>query len=239
MKAKSKPGRPRHLVVAGIMFLSILTFSAPTQAVSLYYDFSQGMGTEFSFYNPSGQFDLDDTAGELRLTKPDGSTDDSLKLAKVVSDFLIGGNFDISVDYRLSFPLNNGDQLEFELYGNNFIFFNVRSNESWLGGEQYHTFLGPRNIQPIPAIPTTDNKGNLRFVRESNIISAYFKSYNSEEYMLIYSEIFDDIYVRFAMVIKNQPFNASSLDASFYNLRIEADSVLYYPNEVKSNGKQR
>jgi len=239
MKAKSKPDRARHFVILGILFLSILIFSAPTQAVSLYYDFSQGMGTEFSFYNPSGQFNLDDTAGELRLTKPDGNTDDSLRLAKVVSDFLIGGNFDISVDYRLSLPLSDGDQLEFELYGNNFIFFNVRSNESWLGGEQYHTFLGPRNIQPIPAIPTTDNKGSLRFVRESNIISAYFKYPNSEEYILIYSEIFDDIYVRLAMVIKNQPYNTSSLDASFYNLRIEADSVLYYPNEVKSNGKQR
>ncbi len=239
MKAKSKQDRSRHLVIPGILFLSILTFSAPTQAMSLYYDFSQGMGTEFSFYNPSGQFDLDDTAGELRLTKPDGNPDDSMRLAKVVSDFLIGGNFDISVDYSLSLPLNNGDQLEFELYGNNFIFFNVRSNESWLGGEQYHTSLGPRNIQPIPAIPTTDNKGTLRFVRELDIISAYFKSPNSEEYILIYSETFDDIYVRFAMVIKSQPFNTSSLDSSFYNLRIEADSVLYYSNELKSNEKQR
>jgi hypothetical protein len=233
MSAKFKPDRWRHLAISGILVFGVLSFAVPTRAVTLYYDFSQGMGTEFAFYNPGGQFILDDTTGELRLTKPDGSSHDSLKLAKVVSDFLVGGNFDMSVDYKLSLPLDNGDQLEFELYGNNFIFFNVRSNESWLGGEQYHTFMGPMNIQPVPAIPTSDRKGTLRFVRESNIISAYFKSPDSEEYTLIYSEIFDDIYVRFAMVVKNQPFNVSPMDVSFYNMRIEADSILYYPNEAK------
>jgi hypothetical protein len=217
-----------------LLLFAVITLAAPSEAVTLNYDFSQGMGTEFYFYNPTSQFALDETGEELRMTKAADGTDESLKLAKVVSHFLIGGNFDVSIDYRLNLPLNDGDQLGFQLYGQNFIFFNVRSNESWLGGDQYHTFLGPRNIQPIPAFPTTDKEGTLRFVRESNIISAYFKSPDSEEYTLIYSEVFDNIYVRFAMVLQNQPFSTSSLNVSFHNLRVEADSVLFRPIEPKS-----
>ena len=234
MTRKLKSERWGRLVIPGILFFSIISFTITPQAATLYYDFSGGIGTEFSFFNPSQQFTLDDTGGDLRLTRPDVSSGEFLKLAKVVSDFLIGGDFDISVDYQLHNPLNDGDQLELELYGQNFIFFIVRSNESWLGGEQYHAFLGPRNVQPVPAITTIDNRGTLRFVREADLISAYFRSPDSEEYTLIYSEIFDDIYVRFAMVLKNQPFTISSSDASFDNLKIEADSVLYYPVESKS-----
>jgi hypothetical protein len=228
--------RPKHgpyLFVLGtipcLLLFAIVIMAAPSQAVTLNFDFSQGMGTEFYFYNPTSQFALDETGEELRMTKAADGTDESLKLAKVVSQFLIGGNFDVSIDYKLNLPLNDGGQLGFQLYGHNFIFFSVRSNESWLGGDQYHTFLGPRNIQPIPAFPTTDRGGTLRFVRESNIISAYFKSPDSEEYTLIYSEIFDNIYVRFAMVLQNQPSSTSPLNASFRNLRVEADSVLFHP----------
>ncbi len=211
----------------------VLTTATPSLAVTLNFDFSQGLGTEFSFYNPTSQFSVDETGEELRMTRDADGSDESLKLAKIVSNFLIGGNFDISVDYTLNLPLNDGGQLGFQLYGQNFIFFNVRSNESWLGGDQYHTLLGPRDVQPIPGISTADREGTLRFVRESDIISAYFKSPNSDEYTLIYSEVFDNIYVRFAMVLQNQPSRTSSLDASFHDLRLEADSVLFLPVESK------
>jgi hypothetical protein len=219
------------LAIAGMLLFFTLTLPIPSTADTLDFDFSSGMSSEFSFYNPGGNFALDDTHGKLRLTKLDGVSDDSLKLAKVVSNFLIGGNFDIRVDYRFYRSLNSGDQLEFQLYGHNFIFFSVRSNESGLGGDQYHTFLGPRNLQPIPAIATTDRRGALRFVREGDIISAYFKSPGSEDYTLIYSEVFDDVYVRFAMALKSQPFNPWPLDAAFDNLKVEADSLLYYPTD--------
>ncbi len=220
-----------------LLLLTILATATPSRAVTLNFDFSQGLGTEFAFYNPTSQFSLDETGEELRMTKEADGSDESLKLAKIVSNFLIGGNFDISVDYTLNLPLNDGDQLGFQLYGQNFIFFNVRSNESWLGGDQYHTLLGPRNVQPIPAFSTTDREGTLRFVRDSDIIRAYFKSPNSEEYTLIYSETFDNIYVRFAMVLQNQPSSISSLDASFHDLKIEADSVLFLPveSELQAN----
>jgi hypothetical protein len=232
MKAKRIMDLWMLLVIAGMLFWGSITFPVASAAETLAFDFSLGMGADFSFYNPGGNFVLDDTRGKLRMTKLDGGADDSLKLAKVVSNFLIGGNFEISIDYGLYYPLNDGDQLEFQLYGLNFIFFNVRSNESWLGGDQYHTFLGPRNLQPIPAIATTDKKGTLRFVREADIISAYFKSPGSEDYTLVYSEVFDDVYVKFAMALKSKPFNPSPLAVAFDNLRIDADSLLYYPTQL-------
>jgi hypothetical protein len=222
------------LAFAGTLFLGALTLAAPSAAETLHFDFSSGMGSEFFFYNPTGVFALDDTHGKLRLIKLTGGSDDSLKLAKVVSNVLIGGNFDIRVDYRLYRSLDSGDQLEFQLYGHNFIFFNVRSNESSLGGDQYHTFLGPRNLQPIPAIATSDTRGTLRFVREADIINAYFKSPGAEDFTLIYSEVFDDVYVRFAMALKSQPFNPSPLDAAFDNLSIEADTLLHYPPDARA-----
>ena len=212
------------MLLFGILFIGIVLFPTSSQAETIFFDFSDGLGSCFSFYNPTGLFTLDDTSGELRLVKPEDTMKDIIKSGKICSNFLIGGDFDISVDYKLNIPLQDGDQLEFHLCSKNFSYFIVRSNESWLGGDNYHVWFND-HAEPIPAITTTDTSGTLRFVRIGDEISAYFMSEGSSEYTRIHSQVFDSGYVRIRMVLQNQPHSHSALDASFDNLRIEADQI--------------
>jgi ligand-binding sensor domain-containing protein len=190
----------------------------------LFFDFASGTDGMFSFQNPCGLFALDDTAGELRLSKPEDTlVGDDVKAAYVLSNFSLAGDFDASVAYRLNTPLTNGQQLEFQMGGSSSL-CNVRSNEEWLGGNNYHVYVGGE-VQPIPAIATTDLTGTLRITRTGSQVTAYFKTQAASEYTLIHSEVLGRGYVDLAMCLQNQPHSSAALDASFDNLSVQADSI--------------
>ena len=214
----------KGLCLFGIFFIGIMLFPAPSQAETHSFDFSDGLGSCCSFHNPTGLFTLNDTSGELRLVKSEDTVEGIIKSGKICSNSLIGGDFDISVHYKLNIPLQNGDQLQFHLYSKNFSYDIVRSNEGGFSGDNYHVWFNG-HAEPIHAITTTDTSGTLRFVRIGNEVSAYFMSEGASEYTRIDSQVFDPASVRICMVLQNQPHSHSALDASFDYLRIEADQI--------------
>jgi hypothetical protein len=197
-----------------------ITENDDEDGTTITYDFINGIGNDFMFDNPTGLFLLNDSEGNMRITKQSDTIEGVLKSGMVYSKFSIKGDFKISVDYNLNSPLNNGDQLQFHLYSQNFIYFLVRSNEEFLGGNNYHVFFRYDNIVPNPGISTNDISGTFRFVRKGSTIDAYFKSKEKTEYSLVDSHKFDTCEVSVGMVLQNQPFSHSTLDASFDNLRI-------------------
>jgi hypothetical protein len=224
MKAAGK------VLVLGMAFLLTCLASPSAAAVSKFYDFAHGMGSDFTFDNPTGLFTLDDTQGELRLSKPADTYSDVLKLARIRSRFILYGNFDVKVGYKQYLVLPEGGQQEFQLYGKNgFTYFISRSNESWIGGQNYHVWIG--SVAPIPAFTTSDIGGILRFVRQGNEIRAYFKSPGAADYTLIYSYSTTSRWVRLGMVLQNQPASHAALDAAYDNLDIQADAIVF-PGQV-------
>lgn len=220
----------RAMAVFGMFLLLTCLTSPSAEAVSRFYDFAHGMGSDFTFDNPTSLFALDDTHGELRLSKPADTYSDVLKLARIRSRFILLGNFDIKVDYKHNLVLPEGGQQESQLYGkNNFTYFIVRCNESWIGGQNYHVWIG--SVAPIPPFATTDTSGKLRFVRQGNQISAYFKSPGASDYTFIYGYATESRYVCLGMVLQSQPTSHAALDAAFDNLDIQADAIVF-PGQV-------
>jgi hypothetical protein len=216
-----------RLLVFGLFFILMLTLPQASQAsVTKFYDFANGMGSDFVFKNPTGLFSLEDSQGELRLSK---STDSLsiFKQGKIQTRFWVAGDFDVQVDYKFYLPLNDGDQQQLNIDSNpNLGFANVRSNESWLGGHNYHIW-SLDSAHPVPGIPTTDTGGTLRITRIGNMVSGYFKSPNAGDFTLIWSNPFNTDPVRFSMTLQNQPNSYSALDGAFDNFKITADSIYY------------
>jgi hypothetical protein len=191
--------------------------------VNILYTFDNGKGADFVFDNTTGLFTLDDTHGELRLAKPADTSSNTLRLGRVRAIFRLIGNFDVSVDYKINQPLNDGDQLEFQLYSKNFNYFISRSNEAWLGGNNYHVFL----LNAKAGVVTEDTHGTLRFVRQEKVITVYFKSPENSEYTFLDSRILDTNSVLLGMVLQSQPNSHAALDASYDNLSISADGRFF------------
>jgi hypothetical protein len=218
------------LVAFGMFLLLACLVPPPAAAASKFYDFAHGMGNDFSFYNPTDLFTLDDTQGELRLSKPADTYSDVLKLARISSRFILLGNFDVKVKYKQYLVLPEGGQQEFQLYGKKgFTYFISRSNESWIGGQNYHVWIG--SVAPIPPFATSDTGGILRFVRQGNDITTYFKSPGAANYTMIYGYSTTSPWVRLGMVLQNQPASHAALDAAYDDLDIQADAIVF-PGQV-------
>jgi hypothetical protein len=219
-----KTGRLFPMFILGLC----MVFLPPSAlaGINILYTFDDGKGPNFIFDNPTGLFTLDDTHRELRLTKPTDTLDPTLRLGRVRSLFKLIGNFDIRVDYKINQPLSDGDQQEFQLYSKTFNYFISRSNEVGLGGNNCHVYYNDNFGQPgvvIPGVTTQDTEGTLRFVRQGNVITAFFKSAGDSQYTVLDSHVLNGDPVSLGMVLQNQPKSHTALDASFDNLSILAD----------------
>ena len=205
----------------GDNYAQIITFfTVQNVEEATIFNFNDGMGDDFFFSDPTGLFSYDDTQGNIQISKPtDTMTEDDVKYAKLYSNFSIEGDFDISVEYKLNTVLQDGDQLEFQVFNASFSFFVVRSNETWIGGNNYHVYSND-NIGPQPGIITDDDHGNMRIVRSGSVITGYAKQFDEAQYEEIYSFTLNDDPVQLALSIQNQPHSHSSLDVEFDNLTI-------------------
>ena len=149
------------------------------------------------------------------------------KQGKIQTRFWIAGDFDVKVDYKFYLPLNDGDQQQLNIDSNPGLgFANVRSNESWLGGHNYHIWA-LSIAHPVPGISTSDISGTLRTTRTGTLVSGYFKSPGAQNFTLIWSYNFNADPVRFSMTLQNQPSSFSALDGAFDNFTITADRIYY------------
>ncbi|MCP3928891.1 MAG: hypothetical protein GY705_07305 [Bacteroidetes bacterium] len=209
------------LIVAVCLFWFSITILNTSHAETIVYDFSGGIGVDFGFSNPDGLFTLDDSGGELRLSKVEDSLPDPghPKRGTVYSNFTVSGDFEISVEYNLNSALGVGDQIEFQIWSNDFAYFISRSNEDFLGGNNYHVFWNDGDISQT-AILTSDTSGTFRFIRKGATIWSYFKSSSSSEYTLIHSKNFGTSDIGIGMTLQNQPHSFTALDGTFDNLII-------------------
>ena len=61
--------KTRQIAVGLLIILMLALPQSSQSSVTRAYDFANGMGTDFVFKNPTGLFTLDDSHGELRLSK--------------------------------------------------------------------------------------------------------------------------------------------------------------------------
>jgi hypothetical protein len=217
--------KTRLLVLATFCLCWVLS-SSPSQAVTLSYDFTSGMGSDFTFENPTGLFSLDDTGGELRLKKAPDSESNYFRPARIQANYLLQGNFEVRVDYRINIPLNDGDQQQLNLgFLDGTGLANVRSNESWLGGNNYHVWV-MNHEEPGGGISTSDISGTLVYIRSGNTISAYFRSPGASADTFLFSETVSVPLIAFTMSLQSQPNSHGSLDGSFDNLYVRADGIV-------------
>jgi hypothetical protein len=213
------------LIVMAFCFC-LLMFSSQSNAVTLFYDFSSGMGSDFTFENSTGLFTLDDSGGELRLTKAADSEPDYFRPARIRANYLLQGDFEVRVDYRIYSPLNDGDQQQLNLgFLDGTGLANVRSNESWLGGNNYHVWV--TNHQE-GGTSTSDDHGTLVYMRSGNTINAYFRSPGALNDTFLTSKTVTVPLIAFTMSLQSQPNSHGALDASFDNLYVRADGIMFF-----------
>ena len=144
----------------------------------------------------------------------------------------MAGDFDVQVDYKFYLPLNDGDQQQLNMDSSpSYSFANVRSNETWLGGNNYHIW-SMNSGHPVPGILTADTSGTLRVSRTGNVVSGYFKSPGAMDFTLIWSYPLTTATVRFSMTLQNQPNSYSALNGAFDNFKITADHIFYLGGAV-------
>jgi hypothetical protein len=206
--------------------ICLLMFSSPSQAVTLSYDFSSGMGSDFTFENLTGLFTLDDSGGELRLSKAADSEPNYFRPARIRANYLLQGDFEVRVGYRINISLNDGDQQQLNLgFLDGTGLANVRSNESWLGGNNYHVWVKDHE-EPTGGISTSDVSGTLVYKRSGNTISAYFRSPGANADTFLTSKTVSVPLIAFTMSLQSQPNSHGALDASFDNLYVRADGIV-------------
>jgi hypothetical protein len=203
-------------------------------AVYNYTDFSTGLGPDFSFYDTQDVFSLTSSASGLQLNKSDG-TGLGMTEAQILWNRMLVGDFTVDINYNLNQPLTDGQQLEWHVMTPmDEFFFLVRSNESWLGGDNYHVWSGTaaESGSAKGTQVTTDNSGILRITRTGSIVHAFYASLDTSIFTELYSESFitGDLYL--GVYLQNQPFTNLSLDATFSNIRIADSSPVPEPSTI-------
>ncbi|MBF0452567.1 MAG: carboxypeptidase regulatory-like domain-containing protein [Candidatus Magnetomorum sp.] len=224
-------------IILTVIFLATNpSWATPKPMINTYWnDFSEGMGHEMSFHDPSGLYALDDQNGTLHISKNSDDLYDFFRAAKISTQIPISGDFDIRIDFQLMEPLQNGDQLELQIYGETFYFFAVRSNESGLGGQNVHVFYGENegSIAPTPCIAFTAMEGTLRVKREGETLTAFAKSHSMDDFQIIFSYAFPVSDVHFKLSIQSQPFSHGAQDVHLDNFRIMLPNLCVLENGTR------
>jgi hypothetical protein len=186
----------------------------------LVWNFSGGLPPALSFENALPDIlQLDDTHQNLRIYSDQSFslTHPSVKAGTVVSNFVIGGDFEITLDYKVDL-MDLGTQCQLLILD----FVVVRSNETG-HGNNYHVWnLGSWH----GTIPTTDTQGTFEIKRSGASVSGWANG------ALIYTQPSygtGDVEVRFNIQANTYGgWTTGALDATFDNLRIQCDRFISY-----------
>ena len=226
--------RAPSLALAGWVLLAAPGASAET----LTFDFSDGLGPEFSSFSTGGLFAIDTSADNLRIFKAadDGSIANSgFIFGGVGLNIALGGDFTATVDFTLTnFPITAGHQLNESLLSATSIvdpadavsvlrFTNFDQNwiEAFDGAPQ-----GLRN--------ELATSGKYRLTRVgSQLTASYAKPADLTNFITLYSasNATDPFRIALAAVqgANSGPRSVTALDISFDNLIVEADFLVRAP----------
>jgi hypothetical protein len=184
-----------------------------SSAATVSFDFSSGIGPDFSFFDvgESG-FSLDDTGGNLQINNQNAPAlvAPNIQGGYISSNFKFGGDFDIKVDYVMNSDWLQGTQIQINTDGMAMV-------RSWEGYQNYHVWDG---VSWKGAVPTTDNSGVLEIKRIGSQITSY---YNAN---LLYSAPTNLDDMSFSVCVQGNGywnFPGGPVAASFDNFSITAD----------------
>jgi PKD repeat protein len=157
----------RNLIL-GLCFVSLLLIPCAIAAV-LEDDFNDNtVNSSIWKVTQAGGPQTVETNQQIEITFPPGSSGGQFT-AGLNSNCTLHGDFDIQVDYRLiEWPTSNGVRIGI-LFGSNAM-ERVSNASNEFRGEVYATDFGG----PLQIIPTGDNTGKLRLVRQGSAFTGYY-----------------------------------------------------------------
>ncbi len=153
-------------------------------------DFSSGVDPQYwTVVGHTNLYTLDDSMGELRISKPVGGEYIFQSLGLTFRSKL-RGDFDVSVDMTNASITRvdgvPGNQIQLNLRFGGQGFYVVRSDENF-SGNNLHVFLDPP-VTWVGTLPSTATSGRLRVVRTGTQVQGWFDStlifqgnYNAED----------------------------------------------------------
>ena len=224
----------------GTVLFWLLVLGGVTSAESITFDFSAGIGPNFSVREDDTGWDVRSDATGLRVSwdsnlRPFPSSAVEAGLGGVDALFTIDGDFSVTVDYTLhQFPSSpfSGVLIDSVLgvgpvvagVGRQFeVLRFATSSGQFIEG--FDTVEGPISPQL-----NSDSTGRYRITRTGSVISGFFASGGSSSFMFLGSKSsgFDGPIRPFLIGFYVIPANVDPdmfLDISFNNLLIEADRI--------------
>jgi hypothetical protein len=174
--------------------------------------------------------------GELRI-QIDGASVGETFGAGVNSNFLLKGNFEIMVDYRLiTWPSANGISVGF----NNDNHFTVTSGEFVIRrisigpNENYKAAFDNGYDFQVFLVPTADISGRLKWTRVGLVMTGYFFNKQINDWQIIGSHDYFatgiDEWVGFSLNARGNNFTGQDVEIAFDNFQVTYDQIRYTSN---------
>jgi hypothetical protein len=174
--------------------------------------------------------------GELRI-QIDGASVGETFGAGVNSNFLLKGNFEIIVDYRLiTWPSANGISVGF----NNDNHFTVTSGEFVIRrinigpNENYKAAFDNGYDFQVFLVPTADISGRLKWTRVGLVMTGYFFNKQINDWQIIGSHDYFatgiDEWVGFSLNARGNNFTGQDVEIAFDNFQVTYDQIRYTSN---------
>jgi hypothetical protein len=214
----------RQVFIAVLLVGVFLAGAGPAAAITVNFDFSDGLGQNFEFLQANATtFTLNTSNDNLNIISPGTSGNYGVKAGYVLSKFTIQGDFDLRVDYDESSPyqnLTNQQQQEMHINAAGWFFYVVRQN---YGGNDLHIWDGAEHGNT----PASDTSGKMRITRVGSTVSGYYSS-GGDTYNLLYAHDYGTQDVTLSLWLQNNWNGDSSLNAAFDNLSITAGGLNGY-----------
>ncbi len=205
----------RKYLPMGLVLALLLFAAAPAQAITISWNFASGLDRSNFEFHTSGPIDvfLDESSGKLRIYSNSFGSISGIAGGWITSLFKVRGDFEISVDYQLNKAMDVGSFVQFFVPG----YYLVRYYNN------YHVYIGS---WPSAGWPTSDMSGTIRFVRTGSNVSTFV---NNDLVYTYNGYGTDDVDFGFGPhADRGAGWTGGSLDVSFDNLVITADSLVDY-----------
>jgi hypothetical protein len=179
--------------------------------------------------------------GELKIQIDGASTGPEEFGAGVNSKFLMKGNFEVTVDYRLiKWPNANGVSIGFNndkhFVAGEFVIrrISIPLNQSPDFKENYKAAFDDGSMPfPIFYVPTTDTNGSLKWARVGSVMTGYFFNPQINNWQIIgsndYSATGLDEWVGFSLNARGITpwFAGKDVEIAFDNFQVKYDQIKY------------
>lgn len=166
---------------------------------------------------------------ELLFTMPSGSSGDEFG-SRLLSRFLLRGDFDIRVDFRLhQWPYFNGVRtamgLTDSLYDDYGVERSSLSSSEPLGAQEVYI----ADFGPYVLVPTQDFTGTLRLVRSAGTQTGYYRSAGAWIAIQTDSAPTSDIAIQLHAWSHDYAFQHREVRAAFDNFTVMTGEVIWIP----------